>query len=176
MKQQLTAALESIAKGNGESAVAAAEQVKGLPRTAEGLFDTSSIDDDCFEAARWVYPVYAYYETEYNKKEGYPDLTKQMKDLNEKRKKAASMKAAALFLDTLIHTIDNVTPQLYEYYIELTDMFKDAVKDIVAAYYKGGSFADGSLDSAESEKLIRSAVAHAGETYVLLAEKYRDYM
>ena len=176
MKEQLIAALEGIAKGNGESAVAAAEQVKGLSRTAEGLFDTSCVDGDCFEAARWVYPVYAYYETECNKKEGYPDLTKQIEILNEKRKKADSMKAAALFLDTLIHTIDNVTPQLYEYYIGLADMFKATVREVVAAYYKDGSFVDGSIDTAESEKLIRRAVAHAGETYVLLAEKYRDYM
>ena len=176
MKEQLTAVLESIAKGNGESAAAAAEQIKGLPRTSEGLFDTSSVDSDCFEAARWVYPVYAYYETEYNKKEGYPDLAKQMEVLNEKRKKAASMKVAALFLDALIHTIDNVTPQLYEYYIELADMFKSTVREVVAAYYKDGRFTDGSPDAAESEKLIRGAVARAGETYVLLAEKYRDYM
>lgn len=176
MKEQLIAALESIAKGNGESATAAAEQIKGLSRTADGLFDTSSVDGDCFEAARWVYPVYAYYETEYNKKEGYPDLVKQMEILNEKRKKEASMKMAALFLDALIHTIDNVTPQLYEYYIELADMFKAAVKEVVTDYYKDGSFSDGSTDAAESEKLIRGAVTRAGETYVLLAEKYQDYM
>lgn len=176
MKEQLTAALENIAKGNGESAKATAEQIKGLPRTEEGLFDTSSIDGDCFEAARWVYPVYAFYETEYNKKEGYPDLTKQMEVLNGKRKKAASMRADSLFLDTLIHTIDNVTPQLYEYYIELADMFKSTVREVVAAYYKDGRFTDGSPDAAESEKLIRGAVARAGETYVLLSEKYRDYM
>lgn len=176
MKEQLIAALEGIAKGNGELAAAAAKQVKELSRTAEGLFDTNSVDGDSFEAARWVYPVYAYYETEYNKKEGYPDLTKQMEILNEKRKKASSMKVAALFLDALIHTIDNVTPQLYEYYIELADMFKSAVKEIVADYYKDGSFSDGSTNAAESEKLIRGAVARAGETYVLLAEKYRDYM
>lgn len=176
MKEQLMAALEGIAKENGESAVEAAKQVKGLSRTAEGLFDTSSVDADCFEAARWVYPVYAFYETEYNKKEGYPDLTKQMEVLDGKRKEAASMKATSLFLDALIHTIDNVTPQLYEYYIELADMFKSTVREVVAAYYKDGRFTDGSPDAAESEKLIRGAVARAGETYVLLAEKYRDYM
>lgn len=176
MKEQLSAALQSIVKDDGDAAVAVAEQVKKLPRTAEGLFDMSGVDADCFEAARWVYPVYAYYETEYNKKECYPDLLKQMEILDEKQKKAASMATTARFLDALIHTIDNVTPQLYEYYIELVDLFKAAVKEVVADYYKDGRFTVGSAEEAEAEKLIRGAVARAGETYVLLAEKYEAYM
>ncbi len=176
MKEQLKVALEGIAGDNGDAAVAAAEQIKNLPRTVEGLFDTGCVDADCFEAARWVYPVYAYYETEYNKKENYPDLLKQMEALDAKQKEAASMETTALFLDALIHTIDNVTPQLYEYYIELADLFKAAVKEVIADYYRDGRFADGSANEAEAEKLIRSAIAHAGETYVLLAEKYEAYM
>lgn len=176
MKEQLLTALESIAKDNGDAAVAAAEQIKQLPRTAEGLFDMESVDVDCFQAARWVYPVYAYYETEYNKKECYPDLLKQMEILDEKQKKAASMKTTARFLDALINTIDNVTPQLYEYYIELVDLFKAAVKEVIADYYKDGRFTDGGADEAAVEKMIRGAIAHAGKTYVLLAEKYEAYM
>ena len=156
--------------------MAAAEQIKSLPRTEEGLFDTGSVDEDCFEAARWVYPVYAYYETEYHKKENYPDLLKQMETLNEKQKEAASIETSARFLDTLIHTIDNVTPQLYEYYIELVNLFKTAVKEVIADYYRNGRFTDGSTGEKEAEKLIRGAIARAGETYVLLAEKYEDYM
>lgn len=176
MKEQLKVALEGIAGDNGDAAAAAAKQIKSLPRTAEGLFDMGSVDADCFEAARWVYPVYAYYETEYNKKENYPDLLKQMKALDARQKEAASMGTRARFLDALIHTIDNVTPQLYEYYIELADLFKAAVKEVIADYYRDGRFTDGSADEAEAEKLIRSAVARAGETYVLLAEKYEAYM
>ena len=176
MKERLAAALQSIARDDGAAAVAAAEQVKKLPRTAEGLFDTTSVDADCFEAARWVYPVYAYYETECNKKECYPDLLRQMEILNEKQKKAASMETTARFLDALIHTIDNVTPQLYEYYIELADLFKAAVKEVIAGYYKDGRFTCGGAGGEEAEKLIRGAIAHAGGTYVLLAEKYEAYM
>lgn len=176
MKEQLSAALKNIAKGDTEAAAAAAEQIKKLPRTAEGLFDTDMVDGDCFEAARWVYPVYAWYETECNKKEGYPDLSAQMKELRRKQKEAASLRSAALFLDALIHTIDNVTPQLYEYYIELVDIFKEAVRETIAVYYKDGAFTDGSTDAAQLEKLIRGAISHAGETYVLLGEKYQMYM
>lgn len=176
MKEQLKVALEGIVGNNKDAVVAAAEQVKQLPRTKEGLFDTGSVDGDCFEAARWVYPVYAYYETEYNKKENYPDLLKQMEVLDGKQKEAASMGTIARFLDALIRTIDNVTPQLYEYYIELVDLFKSAVKEVIADYYKDGRFTDGSAEEAEAEKMIRGAIAHAGETYVLLAEKYEAYM
>jgi len=174
MKEQLKAALEGIARDDKDAAAAAAEQIKSLPRTAEGLFDTGSVDADCFEAARWVYPVYAYYETECNKKECYPDLLKQMEILDEKQREAASMETTARFLDALIHTIDNVTPQLYEYYIELAELFKAAVRKAVADYYKDGRFAGGANE--EAEKLIRGAIARAGETYVLLAEKYEAYM
>lgn len=175
MKEQLKAALEGIAGDNADAA-AAAEKIRQLPRTEDGLFDTGSVDVDCFEAARWVYPVYAYYETEYNKKENYPDLLMQMKALDTKRREAASMESTARYLDALIHTIDNVTPQLYEYYIELADLFKTVVKAVIAEYYRDGRFTDGSADEAEAEKLIRGAIAHAGETYVLLAEKYEAYM
>lgn len=176
MKEQLAAALQSMARDDGKAVVAVAEQVKQMPRTKEGLFDMGSVDEDCFEAARWVYPVYAYYETEYNKKENYPDLLKQMETLNAKQKEAASIGTTARFLDALIHTIDNVTPQLYEYYIELVSLFKAAVKEVIADYYRDGRFTDGSAGEEEAEKMIRGAIARAGETYVLLAEKYEDYM
>ncbi len=175
MKEQLAAALRGIAVKDTNMVAEAAQQIKRLPRTEEGLFDTGCVDKDCFEAARWVYPVYAYYETECNKKECYPDLLKQMELLDRKRKEAASMGASALFLDALIHTIDNVTPQLYEYYIELVGLFKAAVKETIATYYRDGEFTDGSAGGAEAERLIREAITHAGETYVLLAEKYEEY-
>lgn len=176
MKEQLKTALEGIAGDNGDAAVVAAEQIRQLPRLAEGLFDMGRVDADCFEAARWVYPVYAYYETEYNKKENYPDLLKQMEILNARRKEEASLGSTARYLDALIRTIDNVTPQLYEYYIELADLFKVVVREAIADYYRDGRFTDGSADEAEAEKLIRGAIAHAGVTYVLLAEKYEAYM
>ncbi|MDE6925354.1 MAG: hypothetical protein K2O97_10460 [Acetatifactor sp.] len=176
MKEQLAAALQGIAGEDRNAVAAAAGQVKQLPRTGEGLFDMSSVDPDCFEAARWVYPVYAYYETECNKKECYPDLLKQMQVLDEMQRKAVSMDATARFLDALIHTIDNVTPQLYEYYIELVYLFKAAVKKVIADCYKDGHFTDGAVGEEEAEKLIRGAIAHAGETHVLLAEKYASYL
>ena len=41
MKDQLLAAMEAITKNDKDAVAAAAEEVKKLPRTAEGLFDTA---------------------------------------------------------------------------------------------------------------------------------------
>lgn len=172
MKQQLTAALKRIAQGDVASVKAEAEAIKQLPRTAEGLFDTKAVDADPYQAARWVYPVYAAYETECNKKEGYPDLLTQMRALDKKRRENDTLENTSAFLDALICTIDNVSPQLYEYYRELVDLFKENVNHAIQTYFKNGSFGPA---GSEADTLIRKAIAHAGETYVLLAEKYEVY-
>ncbi len=177
MKERLKAAMQSIAEGESSSIVMTAEQLKELPRTAEGLFDTSVVDSDFYEAARWVYPVYAAYETECNKKEGYPDLLHQMRLIDRKYgEESGNLPDTARYLDLLIHTIDNVTPQLYEYYRELADIFKARLREAIRTYYHDGRFAgrDGSVQE-EAECMIRSAVRRACENYVLLGEKYQEY-
>lgn len=176
MKEQLKQALEAAAQGDLAALTEAASRVKVLPRTEEGLFDTASVDSDCFEAAKWVYPVYAAYETECNKEAGYPDLLAQMRMLREKQKAAASVEVTAQFLTMLMTTIENVTPQLYEYYRELVDMFREEVKETIASYYSEDAFGgiEGRASGADAQ--IREAIARAGEKYVLLAEKYQRYM
>ncbi len=177
MKERLKAALEHIAKSDAVSAAAEAEQIKQLPRTAEGLFDTSSVDSDFYEAARWVYPVYAAYETECNKKEGYPDLLCQMRLIDKKYgEEAGGLLKSARFLDVFISTIENVSPQLYEYYRELADIFKARLREIIEVYYHNGCFGTEADDGREeAERLIRGAVDRACVNYVLLAEKYQEY-
>lgn len=186
MKEQLQAALQSIASCNAETAEPAAKQIKQLARGAEGLFQTASIDDNLFEAARLVYPVYAAYETECNKKEGYPDLLAQMLALKQELERAYTLKNAAAFLDALLGTIENVSPQIYEYYRALVDLFKETVKSTVKKYYCEGHFtADGensgnsetqeSGEEQEAEKLLRAVITHAAELNVLLGEKYAEY-
>lgn len=152
-----------------------AEQIKRLPRTPEGLFDTASVDPNCFEAARWVYPVYAAFETECNRQEGYPDLLAQIRVLNEKQKAAASLETAALFLNTLLSVTAYVTPQLYEYYRELADMFRANVKAVIASYYKNESFGGAEGKASGLDGAIRAAISRAGTIHLLLAEKYRRY-
>lgn len=215
MKEQLKLALKSIAAGDVQAAESMAEQIKLLPRTEEGLFDMTAVDDKLFEAARWVYPVYAAYETECNKKEGYPDLIVQMRTLNRKFDEVDCFFACGCYLDALIHTIENVSPQLYEYYNELVDMFKRRVNETIAKYYRDGSFLPNAAESSDAigksealgrqmcesvqqefgdgeetcgsvqqqaanvqraEQMIRDAIRLAGEKYVLLAEKYEEYI
>lgn len=187
MKEQLEKALVSIDAGDVEAVTEIAEQIKALPRTEDGLFDTSALDEKLFRAARLVYPVYAAYETECNKKEGYPDLIVQMRKLDERFGETDCFFATACYLDTLIHTIENVSPQLYEYYNELVEMFKVRVKQAIEKYFADGHFAPGAADIAcemgqkdadntWAEQMIQSAIRLAGEKYVLLAEKYEAYL
>lgn len=194
MKEQLKEALESAARGDLEAVRAVSEQLKELPRRADGLFDTGSVDGDLFEAARWVYPVYALYETECNKKEGYPDLLNQMRVLDRVYEETCNTadkaecgtereavhtadditedeeggERAGNYLSALIHTTDNVSPQLYEYYRELADLFKRRVRETISMRYREGSFGSG-------DARIRESIRFAGERDILLKEKYQEY-
>lgn len=175
MKEQLRRTLIFADKGDLTALTENAEQIKRLPRTPEGLFDTSAVDEDCFEAAKYVYPVYAAFETECNRQEGYPDLLAQLRVLDEMQKKAASLETTAAFLETLCSVIAHVTPQLYEYYRELVDMFRTAVKELIASYYNDGSFGGEKGRISGLDGRIRVMISRAGDAQLLLAEKYRSY-
>lgn len=153
------------------------ERIKRLPRTPEGLFDTASVDADCFEAARWVYPVYAAFETECNRQEGYPDLLAQMRVLDEKQRAAASLEKTSLFLKTLFSVICHVTPQLYEYHRELTDMFRTDVKELIASFYDCETESFGGEEGRASglDGDIRATISRAGAARLLLEDKYKRY-
>lgn len=175
MKDQLLTALRFAEQGDLTVLTEMAGQIKRLPRTPEGLFDTTSVDEDCFEAAKYVYPVYAAFETACNRQEGYPDLLAQIRVLDERQKKAAALETTAVFLRMLCSVIGHVTPQLYEYYRELVDMFRADVKEMIASYYKDGSFGgeEGRISGLDGR--IRVMISRAGDAQLLLAEKYRSY-
>lgn len=172
MKTQLMKAWMSISLGETASVAAEYEMIKQLPRTADGLFDTTAVDADLYQAARWVYPVYAAYETECNKKEGYPDLLEQIRTLDKKRRENDTLENTADFLWMLFLTIESVSPQLYEYYRELVDIFKANVRTAIDKYFEGEGFGP---EGSRADWQIRDVIAHAGEIHVLLSEKYRDY-
>ena len=148
------------------------EMIKQLSRTADGLFDTTTVDDDIYRAARLVYPVYAAYETECNKKEGYPDLLGQIRTLDKKHRENSTLENTADFLCMLFFTIKSVSPQLYEYYRELVDIFKENVRIAINDYFEDGSYGP---EGSKADWLIRDVIAWAGKDHVLLAEKYEDY-
>lgn len=138
-----------------------AEQIKQLPRREDGLFELRSVDENLFQGAGQVFPVYAAYETDCNGKEGYPDLLAQMRILREELKKDSTLENSTLFLDGLLRTIENVSFQLYEYYRELADMFKEVLKETMTQWDR------------EAETQLQGIVARAGELCLLSEEKYR---
>ncbi len=150
------------------------EQIKALPRTGEGLFDLSSLGDNSYKAAMEVYPVYAAYETNENKKEGYPDIMAQMRQWNQKANHEFDLENAADYTAFLYATLQNISPEIYENYRELLDMFRAMVKKFLAAYYVEGAetFAE-EVQGTEALALFCQTVQKACGAYLLLAEKYR---
>ncbi len=148
-----------------------AEQIKALPRTEEGIFDLTGIGGNLYQAAGEVYPVYAAYETDCNKKEGYPDIMAQMRVLDKKAAGEFSLENAAAYVDALLHTIEKISPEIYENYRELVDMFRAAVKRFLSEYYteENGFKNDGS----DEVKKFCTVVKEACSKDFLLAEKYQ---
>lgn len=161
------------------------KDLTALPRLEDGRFDLSSMGNDCYETARYVYPMYAAYETDCNKKEGYPDLMAQLWAMAEELKEDDTFAHAADFLDLLIHTIDHISVELYEYYRELVDMFRENVREVIRCYgtQDGGFEApDAQMETVTidgrrvtREQLAKDAIRHACEGDVLLTEKYQVY-
>lgn len=171
MKNQLLSALNNIQTGNIEAAADVVSAIKSLPRTSDELFDLSSIDTNFYKAGALVYPVYTAYETACNKKEGYPDIIVQFRVINNMLKDDYTFANVATYLSMLITTIEYMSPEIYEYYRELINMFKENVKEVIARFYQNDSFE--AMADAESEKILRAAVAAACKKDVLLAEKYQ---
>lgn len=149
------------------------EQIKALPRTQEGIFDLSSMGENPYKAALEVYPVYAAFETNENKKEGYPDIMAQMRLWNQKVKAEFTFENAANYIAMLYCTIENISPEIYENYKELVDMFRAAVKDVLAKNYceETENFC-AEATGTDSLEVFCKTVRRACGAYLLLAEKY----
>lgn len=180
MKEKLRAAWEAVQMGKPEAAAEAVAALKELPRTAEGVFDLTSVDGDVWKAAGLAYPVYVAYETSCNKKEGYPDLIAQMRVWNDMLQKEFSFSKAAKAADMWIHTIEYMSPEIYEYYRELADLFKENVRKAIQNFYEqtgknSAVIKSGTAVEAADEALFKEAVALACKKDILLAEKYEKY-
>lgn len=149
------------------------EQIKALPRTGEGIFDLSSMGGNPYKAATEIYPVYAEFETNENKKEGYPDIMAQMRLWNQKVKAEFTFENVANYIAMLYDTIENISPEIYENYKELVDMFREAVKAVLAQFYctQTEDFCEEAAGTEELE-LFCETVRRACAAYLLLAEKY----
>ena len=150
------------------------EQIGKLPRRADGLFEIQQLDENVFKAAGYVYPAYAAFETEYNKKAGYPDILAQLQILRRELEDRDSFENEVLFLKALLGTIDNISPQVYEYYRGLADMFKQVWGGMYARYRENGCFAVAGAEAVPEagEETLWQLVAHAAELHILQGEKY----
>ncbi len=170
MMEKLTLAYENMKQGKIEELAEVVAQLKALPRTAEGTWDLSSIGD-MYEAARFAYPVYCAYETTCNKKEGYPDLLAQLREWNAQTTVESGVEKYAALLDMQMNVLEVISPEIYEYYRELLDMFRVDVKLAIASFYRDGAFAvDAKVDA-----LVKDAIQRACDKDLLLAEKYECY-
>lgn len=167
LKEKLQKALQAVENGDAAAAGEAVADLKALPRTAEGIFDLTVVDEDVWSAAGLAYPVYVAYETLCNKKEGYPDLIAQMRAWNGMLQADYSFAHAAKAADMWIHTIQHMSPEIYEYYRELMDIFKSNVRETLAKFYD----TDAAREAADQE-LFKAAVLQACAADILLAEKY----
>ena len=152
------------------------QEIKALPRTEEGIFDLAALQQSAglrniYQAADLVYPAYAAYETTENKKEGYPDILAQMRVLKKHAEEEFTPENGADYTAALLHTVEQISPEIYENYRELLDDFRSAIKRMLEQYYdaKENQFA---MDDT-SKKVFCDAVQKACAEYLLLAEKYQ---
>lgn len=155
------------------------QEIKALPRTEEGIFDLKKVKADAgcrniYQAADLIYPAYAAYETTENKKEGYPDIMAQMRVLKKHAESEFTAENGADYTAALLHTVEQISPEIYENYRELLDNFRCAVKRMLEQYYevKEKKF---TMDDT-SQKVFCDAVQKACAEYLLLAEKYQECM
>ena len=173
MLNSLIESYEILNESEYEALKSVVDDLKALPRTTEGVFDFASQGIDVWEAARYAYPVYCAYETQCNKKEGYPDLVKQLCAWDKKAAEDFTAEVCAEYMDMLISTIEVMSPEIYEYYREVVEIYRAVTRRAIEAFYAGGSF--GEKDSVADE-MIQNAVSRGCEMDILLSEKYMKYV
>lgn len=76
-----------------------------------------------------ILPVYAWYETNFNRKERYIDIMKQIRYFNDQMliKKTIELYDQCTFMMALADTITCMSEEIYEYYAQIKSWLKDAV-------------------------------------------------
>ncbi|MDE7223008.1 MAG: hypothetical protein K2O34_04410 [Acetatifactor sp.] len=174
MRKDLEQALEQIRQGRTGETAKLVEQIKALPRDEKGVFDLSS-QEDASEIRRILYPVYAAYETECNKKEGYPDILLQMRIMNQRLQEQYNRLEAALYMDMSLRTLMYMSQEIYECYRELMDLYKENVRRFIREFYKEEGTRPGAMPADAAETLFTGSLMSACREHILLAEKYERY-
>ena len=174
MKDELEQALEQVRQGRTAETAGIVEQIKALPRDEEGVFDLSGLDD-ALEARRMLYPVYAAYETECNKKEGYPDILMQMRVMDKRLQERYGKLEAAVYMDMALQTLMHISQEIYECYRELMDLYKKNVRRFIREFYGEEGILPKAVSADNAEVLFTGSLMLACREHILLAEKYEMY-
>lgn len=172
MRELLERALSAVRQGRTEEAAEAVNSLKALPRSREGLMALTDVHRNRYRAAGLVFPVYAAYDSACCKKEGYPDILRQLQILDDMLKEDFTFENASAFLDALIHTMEYISPEVYEYYRALIDMFRALARETIAAFCPDGK----APEAGEAAELFREAIRRACLEDVLLLEKYQSLL
>lgn len=178
MRTELEQALKQVQQGAVAQTAGAVERIKALPRDEEGVFDLEGIErehKDVLEIRRVLYPVYAAYETECNKKEGYPDILGQMRVMDARLQADYDMLTAAAYMDMSLRTLMYMSQEIYECYRELMDLYKKNVHRFIREFYGEEKILPGTVPSSVAEVLFVGSLMLACKEHVLLAEKYEIY-
>lgn len=178
MRTELEQALKQVQQGAVDQTAEVVERIKALPRDEEGVFDLESIEKehkDVLEIRRILYPVYAAYETECNRKEGYPDILGQMRVMDARLQEDYDMLEAAVYMDMSMRTLMYMSQEIYECYRELMDLYKKNVHRFIREFYGEGKIPPGTVPSSVAEVLFLGSLMLACKEHVLLAEKYEEY-
>lgn len=178
MRTELEQALQQVQQGAVAQTAEVVERIKALPRDEEGVFDLKGAEKeyrDVLETRRVLYPVYAAYETDCNRKEGYPDILAQMRVLDARLQGDYDMLAAAMYMDMALRTLLYISQEIYESYRELMDLYKKNVRRFIQEFYGERKILPGAVPSGTAEVLFIGSLMLACRVHVLQTEKYESY-
>jgi hypothetical protein len=151
-----------------------------VDRELEGL---DEVCDEAFLEAWRRIPKWMERETLEGKKAGYPQVVNALGELQEKLQEEYRFGNVAVYLDTLARTLEVMSPEIYEYYRRVTDIFREEVqkgcrqlqelgleKDKVFGCYKVAGEGKQEMD------MFRDAIRKGCQLGVILNEKYRVYL
>ncbi len=188
------------------------DQLRNHPRCASGNFWHKEIypNQIWLDGLYMAQPFYVEYETKYNKKENYQDIVNQFRNVRKYLFNADKklyyhafdeakiqpwankdtgcspnfwLRSMGWYLMALIDVIDKMSEEIYEYYHELKELFREAVQGILLYQdAKSGMFyqvidhseVEGNYLETSGSSMIAYAIMKGCRLQVLLPEKYEE--
>jgi hypothetical protein len=149
----------------------------------EGLVGMDVVCEEAFLEAWRRIPRWTEHETLEGKKAGYPLVVKALEELQGKLQSVYGFGNAAVYLDTLVRTLEVMSPEIYEYYRRVMEMFRVEVRRgcrqlAELEVRKGEAFGCYGLagEGRPEMDVFRDAIRKGCKLGVILTEKYRVYL